>query len=64
MIYGLRSIALLPFWCLDAKGGEAALVGLRGDLLGFGHKLESLSFICSLCPFHLLSFELFARVCF
>ena len=30
MIFGFRSIALLPFWCLDAKGGEVALVGSRG----------------------------------
>ena len=34
MITGLRSIALLPFWGLDAKGGECALLGMFGDLLG------------------------------
>jgi hypothetical protein len=29
------SIALFPFWCLDAKGGEVALLGcLRWDLHG------------------------------
>jgi hypothetical protein len=38
------SIALLPFWCLDAKGGEVVLLGICRDLHGWKHKLARLSF--------------------
>jgi hypothetical protein len=29
-----HSIALFPFWCLDAKGGEVVLLGSMGICLG------------------------------
>ena len=32
--HGIVSIAFLPFWCLDAKGGEMVLVGYPWDLHG------------------------------
>ena len=35
---GRLSIALVPFWRFDAKGGEVVLVGLLRDLQGCGHK--------------------------
>jgi hypothetical protein len=31
------SIALLPFWCLDAKGGEVVLLGFALGWLLFGY---------------------------
>ena len=42
-----------PFWCLDAKGGEAVLSRLLRDLLWVGHKqkLNLYSLLCRLCPF-------------
>ena len=33
---GRISLALFPFWRLDAKGGEVALLGCSGDLHGLG----------------------------
>jgi hypothetical protein len=36
---GSCSIALFPFWCLDAKGGEVVLLGCpRGLFARVGHK--------------------------
>ena len=49
---GTVSIAFLPFWCLDAKGGEMVLVGYPWDLHGSGHKHLLLSFLKSLCSFY------------
>jgi hypothetical protein len=39
------SIALLPFWCLDAKGGEVVLLGFA---LGWLFALFALWTICGL----------------
>ena len=52
------SIALLPFWRFDAKGGEVVLLGLV-DLQGSGTSSSILVvFICLLVPFS--SVNLFA----
>jgi hypothetical protein len=40
------SIALLPFWCLDAKGGEVVLLGFA---LGREFALFALCFVNYLC---------------
>ena len=39
------SIAFLPFWCFDAKGGEMVIVGYPWDLQGSG---------TSICFYHFL----------
>jgi hypothetical protein len=48
-LLGTFSIALLPFWCLDAKGGEVVLFRIfsRAFFLGVlvGHK-HAMCFIC------------------
>ena len=41
---GRLSIALVPFWRLDAKGGEVVLLGFFGICMG-GH--EHLNFVAS-----------------
>ena len=52
------SIAFLPFWCFDAKGGEMVLVGYSWDLHGSGTSIcfylflracVHLSFVLNLC---------------
>jgi hypothetical protein len=42
---GACSIALLPFWCLDAKGGEVVLFRYLSRFAWVEHKLERLSFL-------------------
>jgi hypothetical protein len=42
------SIALLPFWCLDAKGGEVVLLGFALGWL-FGYLV-----ICPICSVNCL----------
>ena len=49
-LHGSVSIAFLPFWCFDAKGGEMVLV-LSVGFARVGHKHLLLSFLESLCPF-------------
>ena len=44
-LHGIVSIAFLPFWCFDAKGGEMVLVGYPRDLHGSG---------TSICFYHFL----------
>jgi hypothetical protein len=39
------SIALLPFWCLDAKGGEVVLFRHLSGFAWVEHNLEHLSFL-------------------
>jgi hypothetical protein len=39
------SIALLPFWCLDAKGGEVVLFRHLSGFAWVEHKHEHLSFL-------------------
>jgi hypothetical protein len=52
------SIALFPFWCLDAKGGEVALLGcLRWDLHGV------VIWICTSFSFALVETQLHGRSC-
>jgi hypothetical protein len=44
------SIALLPFWCLDAKGGEVVLLGFAlGWLFGYLPYLLRELFMAYLC---------------
>jgi hypothetical protein len=43
-LFGMCSIALLPFWCLDAKGGEVVLFRYLSGFAWVGHKLARLSF--------------------
>ena len=45
-----RSIALLPFWRFDAKGGEVALVGLRG-FARVRAQAYAFTIYLRLCPF-------------
>ena len=52
---GTSSIALLPFWCFDAKGGEVVLLGLSVGFAWVGRKHLLLSFLESLCPFIAMS---------
>lgn len=57
------SIALLPFWRFDAKGGEVVLLGLV-DLQGSGTSFSILVvFICLLVPFLAWTCLLFVVVC-
>jgi hypothetical protein len=41
--FGMCSIALLPFWCLNAKGGEVVLFRYLSGFAWVGHKLARLS---------------------
>jgi hypothetical protein len=43
--FGVCSIALLPFWCLDAKVGEVVLFRHLSGFAWVEHKLERLSFL-------------------
>jgi hypothetical protein len=43
--FGTCSIALLPFWCLDAKMGEVVLFRYLSGFAWVGHKLVRLSFL-------------------
>jgi hypothetical protein len=43
--FGACSIALLPFWCLDAKGGEVVLFRYLSGFAWVEQKLERLSFL-------------------
>ena len=49
---GIVSIAFLPFWCFDAKGGEMVLVSYSWDLHGsdtsicFYHSLRACVPLC------------------
>jgi hypothetical protein len=42
--FGMCSIALLPFWCLDAKEGEVVLFRYLSGFAWVGHMLVRLSF--------------------
>jgi hypothetical protein len=53
---GACSIALLPFWCLDAKGGEVVLLGISRDLHGWG--TQACAFIIPLALVFLLIYLL------
>ena len=63
MIYRGVSIALLPFWRFDAKGGELVLLGLV-DLQGSGTStcLPVVLFAC-LCLFSVNLFAIWVWLC-
>ena len=60
---GTVSIAFLPFWCFDAKGGEVVLLGsLTVGFAWDGHKHVRLSFICACVHLSYVVLNLFALV--
>ena len=48
------SIALLPFWCFDAKGGEVVLLGFPRDLHGSGTSMLVYHFSTACVPLSLM----------
>jgi hypothetical protein len=56
---GSCSIALFPFWCLDAKGGEVVLLGCpRGWFARVGHKRVLFIISWELVPIYRVLFAL------
>ena len=70
--HGTLSIALSPFWCLDAKGGEVALFRLLPGFAWVGHKLSCFDlhhfivfglFVFELCGLVVNSFLCVCKTC-